>query len=363
MNEMSKSYELVLVSINNESPSPSDIEQMKKICEEVHVFKLGFVARFWSLFIGVFLKRPFQVSLFYSNSIQKKIDKIIDDNSIDIIYSQLVRAAEYIKNQPHTKVVDFMDAFSWGMNKRAQSTGPFYSMMYKWESELLKLYENHIFNKFDFHTIISEQDRDRMDIPLRDKIRIVPNGVDTQFFTGNDSADRKYQICFVGNMGYLPNVKAVEYIAEEIMPQLVAEHEDFKLLIAGARPTASVKKLNAQPGIDVTGWVDDIRDAYNDAKIFIAPIFIGIGQQNKILEAMSMGVPCITTEVVNNSIGAKPGESILIADTAEEYINAINYLLDNTDKYDAIRERGKIFVNEKYSWESQSKELFDIFAL
>ena len=218
-----------------------------------------------------------------------------------------------------------------------------------------------MFNKFDFHTIISEQDRDRMDIDYRDRIKIVPNGVDSEFFNGDDQVKKRFKICFIGNMGYLPNVKAVNYIASEIMPQLVEEHDDFKLLIAGARPAMSVKNL-ASDHIKVRGWVEDIRDAYNEAYIFVAPIFIGIGQQNKILEAMSMGIPCITTEVVNNSIGAIAGEHILIADTSTEYINAINYLLDNPDKYKLLKEAAKTFVNEKYSWESQSQELFNIFA-
>ena len=115
-------------------------------------------------------------------------------------------------------------------------------------------------------------------------------------------------------MSYPPNVNAVMYIAKEIFPLLLKHKPDIKLLIAGATPTNAVKSL-ANANIHVSGWMDDIRDAYNESSIFLAPLQIGTGLQNKLLEAMSMELPCITSALANNALKACDGEEILIGET------------------------------------------------
>ena len=114
------------------------------------------------------------------------------------------------------------------------------------------------------------------------------------FFNPKKRIKKKYELVFTGNMSYPPNVNAVEYIAKELMPLLIERKPDIKLLIAGATPANSVKALSSE-NILVSGWLDDIRDAYNDASVFLAPLQIGTGLQNKLLEAMCMEVPCITS--------------------------------------------------------------------
>ena len=126
-----------------------------------------------------------------------------------------------------------------------------------------------------------------------------------------------------------------------------------KLLIAGARPANAVKKLNQHLGVTVRGWVDDIREAYRDGCIFVAPMFSGLGLQNKILEAMASGLPCITTSMVNNALGATKGTQILVADTLEDII----FLLDNVEETNKIASEGMKFVEENYRWEDQVGKL------
>ena len=104
-------------------------------------------------------------------------------------------------------------------------------------------------------------------------------------------------------MSYPPNINAVVYIAEQIMPIIIKQIPNVKFLIAGATPTNDVKNLQSD-NIHVTGWLDDIRDAYNESKVFLAPLQIGTGLQNKLLEAMAMKIPCITSSLANNAIGA-----------------------------------------------------------
>jgi len=212
-------------------------------------------------------------------------------------------------------------------------------------------------NMFDNHTLISEQDKSYMEISNPDIIHVVPNGIDTDFFSYGLADVTEGDLAFVGNMGYPPNEAAAVYITQKILPLL----EQISLVISGARPTSVVQQL-ANDNVNVVGWVDDIREAYRRARIFLAPIFSGTGQQNKILEAMATGLPCITTTKVNNAIGAKDGLEILIADNPTEFAKAVKKLLNDNRLYNHIQHNARNFVVQKFSWAEHVAKLNDIIT-
>jgi glycosyltransferase involved in cell wall biosynthesis len=173
--------------------------------------------------------------------------------------------------------------------------------------------------------------------------------------------EKIHDIAFIGNMGYVPNVEGARYLVQELLPKLIKKYPNIKILIAGARPTALVQSFSSK-NVTVTGWVEDIRIAYASANIFVAPLFLGSGQQNKILEAMSMEVPCITTNLVNNAIGAKDDSAIILADDANAFVKKIESLLDNPTEIQRIGIAGKEFVKDNYSWEHYVKPLEECFG-
>jgi glycosyltransferase involved in cell wall biosynthesis len=159
-------------------------------------------------------------------------------------------------------------------------------------------------------------------------------------------------------MGYGPNVDAAKLLVEWT-EELKFEGKPISILIAGARPDSQVLRL-AGRRVDVRGWVDDIRDAYNAGTIFAAPIFTGSGLQNKILEAMAMGIPCISTSMVNQSILAPEGEVIRIADTREAFCKAILTLLANGRLRNEMADSGREYVANNFSWERFNTRLNDL---
>ena len=130
--------------------------------------------------------------------------------------------------------------------------------------------------------------------------------------------------------------------------------------IAGARPDKRVKLL-AGKNVTITGWIEDIREAYSSCKVFVAPLWSGTGQQNKILEAMAMGVPCVTSSAVNNAIGATHEQEIMVADTEEEFKVCIERLLNDVKFYMELKENALMFVRENYSWEQSVETLSKLF--
>jgi glycosyltransferase involved in cell wall biosynthesis len=157
-------------------------------------------------------------------------------------------------------------------------------------------------------------------------------------------------------MNYPPNIDSAVLLAEIILPLVQKVMPEVKLLIAGAQPSNRVKALQSD-SVTVTGWMDDIRDAYAESQVFVAPMQIGSGLQNKLLEAMSMKLPCITSLLANNALGAEDGKDILIGKQPEDFAKLAIELLRNEKLAQDIAAAGHVFVKKSYSWEHSSAEL------
>jgi glycosyltransferase involved in cell wall biosynthesis len=186
---------------------------------------------------------------------------------------------------------------------------------------------------------------------------VIPNGVETDFKPRAIGLKPSYDLVFVGNLGYGPNTSAAQYLVRKLLPELKRRGLKLRLLLAGARPGHKIRKLKNHDGVAVMGWVEDIRDAYADGRIFVAPMFSGLGLQNKILEAMAMGLPCVTTTMVNNAIGAEMGKEILVSDTLEGLADHIQRLLADETEYNSIAGAARAFVMSNYQWEDQVMKL------
>ena len=156
-------------------------------------------------------------------------------------------------------------------------------------------------------------------------------------------------------------MKAAKYLAEKIMPLVCQQSPNAKLAIAGASPGAAVKAL-ATNNIIITGWLPEITTAYNESEIFIAPMQIGTGMQNKILEAMAMQIPVITSPLAAEAIGAVHNETLLIANTDNEYLNHIQSILNSSELRNKLVANGYAFVRKHYDWETNSKKLLTLIS-
>jgi sugar transferase (PEP-CTERM/EpsH1 system associated) len=355
---LAKNNEIILCALNDTEVHPEAIKNLQPFCKSIHIFNISKFSIGINLMRAFFKGIPFQTGYFFNKKAQKEIDRIIVDEKPDHIFCQLVRVAEYMKDKSIPKTIDYQDVFSKGIGRRMENA-PFYSKpIFRSEYNRLLNYERDVFDMFDNKTIISIPDRDLIPHPEKEKIHIVINGVDTDFFKPM-KRDKDYEIVFIGNMAYPPNVNAAEYLANKILPLVQKSKPNARLLLAGATPDKRVLALQSD-SVTVTGWMDDIRDGYARAKIFIAPMQIGTGLQNKLLEAMAMKIPSVTSQLANNALSAKDGKEILVGNTPEDYAKLINKLLDNSDFADKIAEAGYQFVIDNYNWESATAVLEEV---
>lgn len=348
---LSKSFDCYLFALHEKEMSKQEIEALAPYLKGSLVLKQSFLKRYWQLFKAIFNKLPFQVSYFYNASDHKKLTKQIELWGIDKIYCQLIRMSPYCTGLKQTKFLDLMDAMSLAMKNRYQTEKWYTKWLYRWEYKKTKRFEKNQINKFKTSFIISQRDQEFIG---NDEIIIVKNGVDNVYFYPQKT-EKIYDLCFVGNMQYPPNKKAAIFLAQKILPKLP---KDTKLLIAGANPSKEIIHL-ASEQITVSGWMDDIRKAYWESKIMIAPLFSGAGQQNKILEAMASGIPCITTSMVNASILAKNQEEILELNTASEMIEAYKKLIKNSKKQAEIAKNARNFIEKNYHWHLENQKLIE----
>jgi len=355
--EISKSHDVYLISITEDDQLKSDLEKIRPLVKELHIIRIESIERVYSLFKAFSSGIPYQTAWFFTPKINEIIQELTATIKPDHIFCQLTRMAEYCKNMPIPKTLDYMDSFGVGMKRRANVAKGLSRFIYNMEASRMIKYEADIADKFNHLTIISEQDKAQFTFPKASEIQVLNNGIDPSFFEYED-LNEEVDIVFVGNMGYLPNIEAAEFLATKVLPMCGA---NVTLLLAGTSPGHRIKTLQSER-VSVSGWIEDIRSAYGKARIFVAPLWSGTGQQNKILEAMAMGVPCITTTVVNNAIGAKVNEEILIADDEGQFAKMIDMLLKNDIMRSKISQNAKIFVKQNFDWKQNGLILSSIFT-
>lgn len=357
---LSDTYDIYLCALSDEKVSGEDKKALDPFCSEIQVFRLSrFRILLNLIYFFLFTRKPIQVGYFYNRRIEKKLHRFIRELKPNHIICQLIRTSEYVRRlEGIPKTLDYMDALSAGMERRSENTGAFMRKVIQAEAIRLKKYEHEIFHDFDHCTIISASDRKLIFQYNNEDIHIIPNGIDSEYFKPVDR-EKSIDLLFTGNMAYPPNVRTAEFLVRKIMPIVWEIRPETTLMISGSSPVNRVKALRNKK-VTVVGWVDDIRNSYTGSKVFIAPMIIGSGLQNKLLEAMAMKLPCITSELANLSLDATEGKEILIGRDAKSYAALIISLLEDERRANALAENGHKFAISNFSWSIANEALLNV---
>ncbi len=351
---MSANHDIVLCALSEKPISHTSLEALSPWCRRVEVLPFssggGRRAGLRAMALGL----PYQVGYFTHGRAIERFRSIVDEEQPDLVFCQLVRTAEYVKDLERPCLLDYMDAFSCGMAQRAGVGGPWARGAHALEHRLLARYERRVFSRFEAHTIISERDRAALPLQQRQRLRVVPNGVDSDVFSPRD-ADIRWDVLFVGNMAYPPNVRAAETLVRDILPRIKSRRPGTRVLIAGANPTSAVRRL-ASGAVEVSGWVDDVVDCYSGSRIFVAPMELGTGMQNKLLQAMAMGLPCVTTPLAAEALGLCEGV-MRVGSSPEHLAQCVVDLLERPEVGQKLGRKAREMVVSQYRWEATTQAL------
>jgi glycosyltransferase involved in cell wall biosynthesis len=351
---LSHYFEIHLYAINEENISLAEQKVVREFCTSVTNYKLNIFQKTIGVGRSILKNEPIQVGYFYSSAIEKKIKISLKKNFIDLVYCQLSRTAAYGLTFDGPVVFDYQDCFSKNYERAHSYASGLKKWFYKREWKSMQRFEEKIHHNFVAKTIISKFDKNSLPFDA-ESIKVVPNGVDPKFYAPR-LVEKKWDVLFSGNLNYQPNADAALLIIKKIYPLLKEKNKNIQIGIAGNTSNQKIIQA-ANENIHIITHVKDMRNEYAKTKIYIAPLFTGAGLQNKLLEAMSMGIPCLATPITNLSLQAAPDKEILIADSIEDFSQWILTLLSQKAILEKIAKKGQKFVHQNYSWESANEKL------
>lgn len=309
--------------------------------------------------INFLRSEPFQLAYFRSNEMRRTLAKFLQSHEIDVIHTQHLRMSQYTKDlKQYPRILDLPDAYSLYWQRREQVERPLLNRLFdKLESKRVIRAEKVLY-EYDMALVCSVEDRDHLlNLHKESNVRLLRNGVDLETFTYKDhDYSRDQTLLFTGNMDYAPNVDAVTHFVRTLFPEILKHHPETRLVIAGQRPVKQVMDLKSD-NIEITGFVEDLSVMYDEADVVIAPLRFGAGTQNKVLEAMAMGVPVVCTDIGFKGLEIESGEGVIHAPEDKEFIDQVVGLLKSEDLRRQVGQKGLELARNKFSWDGISKEL------
>jgi sugar transferase (PEP-CTERM/EpsH1 system associated) len=302
---------------------------------------------------------PSSMGYFYSPGLKRRIDAALGKARFDMVFVHCSSAAQYVEDvRGIPKVLDFgdMDSQKWFIYSKVRRFP--LSVGYWVEGTKLQRAEIALARKFDYCTCTTKAELETLQ-SYNTGVRTgwFPNGVDTDYFHPVEAPYDPDTISFIGRMDYYPNQQAMLEFCRQTLPLLRARRPSIRLLIVGANPSRQVRRLGQLPAVTVTGSVPDVRPHVGRSAVNIAPLAIARGTQNKVLEAMAMGVPVVASERVAGGIDAVPDEHFLVASTAAGYADAILRLLEDPTERNRFARAGRARMLSHHSWQGSMKSL------
>ncbi len=354
-----RGHKISLLSFIEHEKEKYYLHELSKYCELIETVLLPRWKSYLNMAFSVFSKIPFQMKYYSSNLMAEKIRSMIKKDQYDIIHFVLSRITPYVNlvnNNP--VVIDHIDSLSMNMQRRAGREKGIKKIVFYLEWQKVRLYEKNNHNFFKYSIVTSQVDKEYLN---NTNIEVVPNGVDVEYFTPLDR-EKDIDLIFTGNMGYFPNEDAVLYFSKEVFPFILKRRPDTNFFIVGINPSFKIKSLADGKNIFVTGYVGDLRDYLNRARVSVCPMMSGSGIQNKILEAMANGVPVVATSHAIGGIRANSDKDIIISDEPEEFSEHVLNLLEDNELCKRITLSAQQLVKEKYSWEASVTALESVYA-
>ena len=295
---------------------------------------------------------PSSMGFFYSPELAEHVRRLLDSKKWDLIFVHCSSVAQYVEDVTEVpKILDFgdMDSQKW---LEYANYKPFpLSLGYRWEGAKMMAAEKRLAGRFDLCTTTTRAELSTVNgYETGADTDWFPNGVDAQFFCPSDEPYDANTLSFVGRMDYYPNQECMVRFCEDVWPLLRCQRRGIRLLIVGADPSPAILALGELPGVEVTGSVPDVRPYIRQSALMVAPLKIARGTQNKILEAMAMGVPVVTSRLAAAGVDAQPGTHFLVADTPGECVQAILKILDDPVERNQLALAGRRRMLSHHAW-------------
>jgi glycosyltransferase involved in cell wall biosynthesis len=352
-------YSINLVCFH--SKDKKDDYKAKKILEKngicVHFIKWNIFEAIFNLLKALIIKDlPLQCAMYKSKKFSKKIKKIFKNNKINAIYCVMIRVAPNIKWFKGKILIEMVDSLGLNFLRRYQTTTGLKKWIFEIEQKKVSIYEKELAEKSYCSIVVSAIDQKNIG---SSKVKVIPNGIN--IFNNQRKIRKKPIIIFTGNMYYRPNIDAITWFIKYCWANILQAHPRTQLLIVGNNPSSSIISVSKKyPSIKVTGTVPSVVDILSKARVAVAPMQSGSGIQNKILEAMSCGVPVVTTNIGFGDLKAVAGKDLFVEDKVNDFTKKVIYMIKSTKQNMLIGKNGQKYVRRYHNWKILNKIFVDL---
>ncbi len=350
------------VTVCSLSRSPQETEEARGIAPYCADFAIGQVQE--PLQVARMVARlpiptPSSMGYFYSTQLARRVQTLLKSQRWDLIFVHCSSVAQYVAHvQDVPKILDFgdMDSHKWFEYAHFK---PFpLSMGYRLEGYKMLLAEKRLARQFDLCTATTRLEWETLNsYQTGSDTDWFPNGVDTNYFSPAEAPYDPDTISFIGRMDYYPNQECMARFCAHTWPLLQRMRPALKLLIVGADPSPAMRQLGELPGVSVTGSVADVRPYIRGSAVMVAPLQIARGTQNKILEAMAMGVPVVSSPIAAGGVDADATAHFLVADSPQAYAQAILRIVTDPSERTRLSETGRQRMLSHHAWPHSMRRL------
>ena len=374
--EAASKNEIYLIALRNKEMTHPDCDlntaekELKKICREV-IFvdissnnsKLGFYA---AALKSLFTTDPMSVNIFKSREMHYAIKKLSRKVRFQLVHFDTISMAEYIddfENVP--KMMNHHGVESFMIRRRAENDSNIMNKLYLMlEGYKLEKYEIKYCPQFKVNLTVSDLDKKMLErITKVNNFEVIENGVDVDYFHAVFENVKNKNIIFAGRLDQYSNRESLLHFMESVWPLLKNKYPDLRFTIIGNNPPSKlVEMARGDENIDLLGYVKDVRPHFAKAAISVCPIRDGGGTRIKILDALAMGMPIVSTTIGCEGIEIHPETDILIADTPGEFVEKVDRIFTDPDAGRKLSENARRTAEEKYSWKALGVKLNEIYS-
>lgn len=365
---LSRTNSVDLITLADERADIKYETNLKKYCQKIKVFYLNKLQGKLNGFKTLLTGRSISQGYFYQDRVQKIFDAWVSGENYDAIICFSSPMAEYIFRSPKKitacLIMDYCDLDSDKWAQYAQKAWSPLRQIYKTEAVRLLDFEKKINQTFDRSVFVSQNEADlfKSFYPSARNMKVISNGVDQDYFYPNTNEHKtRYSspmIMFPGAMDYHANIDGVLWFVREIWPLIKKKIPKIRFFIVGSNPAPSIKSLEVDPSITVTGFVEDIREYYSAADLCVIPLRIARGVQNKVLEAMAMGKPIVSTPSAVQGLNAESLNVVETADDPIDFSDKVIRLMENKNRAGSLGDAAVKFVAKNYNWSINLTDLY-----
>ncbi|MDD3773922.1 MAG: glycosyltransferase [Patescibacteria group bacterium] len=356
LKQAAKNNDVHLVSFYATKNEKLSAQKLKKYVKKITLVPMPIIQSKIQVYASILSPLPAQNFYYHSSLMKKAVEKALKHEP-KVIYCHLFRMASYVwKIKGIYKILDLTDLISVELRRSLPYRRGLWKIFFWLEALKISFIEKFLPRFFEETWLISDDEKKVFTQSVKRKVIVMPNGVDIEFTRYKQKRKKFFQnrIMFLGYFGelYNHNLDAVFYFKKEILPKIIQVLPKSEFIVVGN----SVNELKMKGLIEgdqtkFFGFVPNLPKAISSAAVLICPLRFAAGVQNKILQAMALGVPVITTSFGNEGIGAKPNEEIIIADSREDFAKKVVIILKNQRLRKKISLNARKFVLKKFKWD------------